>query len=140
MKKTSLSLIILAALSVSILAACSGGGSAALAGEWTLVSYGDASNPTPALPDVETSISFGSDGQFGGNVGCNSFSAGYTVNGDQLVLEPITSTLMACAENAEQESVVLGILSGEGITYQVNGTELTITSADGASVVVLARK
>jgi hypothetical protein len=64
MKKTSLFLSTLFVLSVLILSACSGGASASPTGEWTLVSYGDASNPTSALPDVETSINFNEDGRY----------------------------------------------------------------------------
>lgn len=67
MKQTTFFLIILLAL---LLSACSGGSSSP-EGEWILVSYGSSANPTPALPGVETSINFGTDGQVGGTVGCN---------------------------------------------------------------------
>lgn len=140
MKKTFLLSTTLFALSVIILAACSGGYSASLASEWILVSYGDASNPTPALPDVETSIKFGEDGQFGGSVGCNSFSADYKIDGDQIALGSIVSTMMFCNETSSQESAVLGILSDNSLKFQLNGDFLTLTSADGASAVVFVRK
>ncbi len=123
-----------------IMAACTGGSSSALAGEWKLVSYGDASNPTPAVPNVDTSISFDEKGQFGGTVGCNSFGAGYVVDGDQITFEPILSTMMFCEETSPQESAVLAILSDATVKFQLNGGQLTLTSADGASVVVLERK
>ncbi len=133
MKKTSLALVTLFALSVLIL-------SASPTGEWTLVSYGDASNPTPALPDVETSINFNEDGTFGGNVGCNSFGADYKVDGDQITFGSIVSTMMFCNEISTQESAVLAILTDKTVSFTVNGDQLTLTSTDGASVVALARK
>jgi heat shock protein HslJ len=141
MKKTSLTLVTLFALSVLILSACAGGGaSASPTGEWTLISYGDASNPTPALPDVETSINFNEDGTFGGNVGCNSFGSDYKVDGEQITFGSIVSTMMFCEGISDQESAVLAILTDKTVSFTLNGNQLTLTSTDGASVVVLARK
>ena len=140
MKKTTLLLIALFVVSILILAACSGGDSASLAGDWKLVSYGDETNQTPAMPNVETSIHFDSNGQFGGNVGCNSFGADYKVKGDQITFGSIVSTLMFCTETSSQESAVLGILSDKTVKYQFDGELLTITFTDGSSVVVLAHK
>ena len=140
MKKTNLFLMTFFVLSILSLAACSGKVSASVSGEWTLVSYGDASNPAPAVPDVETSISFDEKGQFGGSVGCNSFGSEYKVDGDKITFGSIISTMMFCEETSSQESMVLGILSDKTVNYQVDGDELKITSSDGASVVVLVRK
>lgn len=135
MKKITIVLIVL----LISLSACAGN-SASLEGEWTLVSYGDASNPTVALPDVETSLTFGGDGQFGGNVGCNSISAGYQVNGNQVTFESAISTLMFCEGTMEQESAVLEIVSEKTLNFEVNGNQLTLTSEDGSLVIVLERK
>lgn len=141
MKKTSLLLITIFALSAIILAACaSGETSASITGEWTLVSYGDAANPTPALPDIGTSINFNKDGKFGGNVGCNSFGADYKIDGDQITFGSIVSTMMFCEGISDQESTVLNILTDKTVSFTVNEDQLTLTSADGASIVVLARK
>lgn len=141
MKKTSLALVTLFALSVIILFACaSSGASGTPKGEWTLVSYGDASDPTPALPDVETSINFNEDGTFGGNVGCNSFGADYKVDGDQITFGSIVSTMMFCEGISDQESTVLGILTDKTVSFSMNDDQLTLTSEDGNSVIVLARK
>lgn len=140
MKKTPLLSIMLFVLSILILSACTSGASASVVGEWKLVSYGDASSPTPAVPDVETSINFDEKDKFGGNVGCNSFGSEYTVDGDQIVFGSIVSTMMFCDATSAQESAVLSILSDQSVKYQFNGEQLTITASDGASVVVLAKK
>ena len=140
MKKTPLLSIMLFVLSILILSACSGGASASVVGEWKLVSYGDESSPTPAGPDVETSINFDEKDKFGGNVGCNSFGSEYTVDGDQIVFGSIVSTMMFCDATSAQESAVLSILSDQSVKYQINNEQLTITASDGASVVVLAKK
>jgi heat shock protein HslJ len=139
MKKSLLSTLALLTLAGLLLSACSGS-SASLEGEWSLVSYGNASAPTPALPNVETSINFGADGQFGGTVGCNSFGAEYSVSGDKITFGSILSTMMFCEDINEQESTVLSIFSDKALTIKLDGTTLTLVSADGASVIVLARK
>ena len=135
MKKLTIILIIL----LITLSACAGN-SASLEGEWKLVAYGNAANPTPALPNAETSINFGADGQFGGTVGCNTFGGKYKVSGDEITFSGVFSTEMFCEETSEQESLVLGILSEKTMKFQVDGDRLTLTSLDDASVVVLGRK
>lgn len=122
------------------LAACSPAKPASIAGEWTLESYGDPANPTPAAPDVETSIIFGDDGQVNGNVGCNGFGGDYKTGDGTITFGALFSTLMFCEGPAgEQETAVFGVFV-ETATYELNVNTLTITSADGNSIVVLAKK
>jgi len=133
-------LIILFALAGLLLAACSGSSSASPEGEWILVSYGDPASPTPAAPDVETSIVFGEDGQVNGTAGCNGFGGDYSVNDDAITFGPLVSTLMFCEGPAgEQETATFAVFV-DTAGFTVDGDTLTITSADGSSVVVLARK
>ena len=132
--------IFLFAMALFVLAACSSTQKVDLTGEWKLVSYGDAASPTPALPDVETSIKF-DNGQLNGNVGCNSFGGSYELKGDKVTFGPMMSTLMFCEATDNQEQGVLSVLSeGANLPVKINGNTATITSADGASVVNLARK
>ncbi len=141
MKKQSLYFLTIFVLAGILLSACSGGTSASLTGTWKLVSYGSPDNPTPAAADVDTSIIFGEDGTISGNVGCNSFGGDYKVDGDKITFGPISSTLMMCAATAtgDQEIAVLNTLTGT-VTFVIDGDTLTLTSADGSSVIVLARK
>jgi heat shock protein HslJ len=127
-------------ITLFILVACSSAG-ADITGDWKLTSYGDAANITPAIPKVDTSIKFDSNGQISGNVGCNSFGGNYKVSGDKIAFSSIISTMMYCEETSSQEQAVLSIFSDNvNLQIQMNGGTLTITSADGASVVNLARK
>lgn len=139
MKLATFPALVLLILIMLIFNACSNTG-VSLTGEWELVSYGDASNPTPALLDTETSINFGTDGQFGGTVGCNTFGGEYTVNDDQVTFSGIFSTLMFCEETSNQESEVLAILSDKTLSFSSSGDQLTLTSEDGTSIVVLEKK
>ncbi len=135
MKKT-----FLLAILFLLLSACSNS-SADITGEWKLISYGDVNNPTPALPNVDTSIKFDSNGQIGGSVGCNTFGGNYETGDSTITFSGIFSTMMYCDETSTQEQAVLGAFSdGVSLQTQLNGSTLTITSADGSSVVVLERK
>ncbi len=125
---------------IAFLAAACSPGSPIIVGEWRLVSYGDASQPMPALPGVEAYLSFDQNGQLGGNVGCNGFGAEYTVSGDEIAFEGIVSTMMYCEATAAQENGVLGVLSNSPLKFDLAGDTLTLISADGASVIVLARR
>lgn len=141
MKKQSLYFLAILVLAGILLSACSGGTSASLTGTWKLVSYGSPDNPTPAAAAVDTSVIFGEDGTISGNVGCNSFGGDYKVDGDKITFGPISSTLMLCADTAiaDQETAVLTRLT-DTVTFVIDGDSLTLTSADGSSVIVLARK
>jgi len=131
---------VFALLAVLILSACAAGGnSASITGTWRLVSYGDPDNPTPAAPDVDTSIEF-KDGQVNGNVGCNGFGGTYEIDGDKIKFSDVVSTLMFCeGPVGDQESGTLAVLR-DSATYVLDGDTLTITSADGSAAIVLARQ
>jgi heat shock protein HslJ len=138
MKLASLPALVFLMAAMFLFNACSNT-SASLTGEWKLVSYGDAAAPTPALSGVDTSISF-EEGQFGGTVGCNSFGGDYKLNGNQLSIGSIISTMMFCDQTSAQESAVLAILSDQTMTVAQSGNLLTLSSADGKSVVILEKK
>ncbi|HEY5730155.1 MAG TPA: META domain-containing protein [Anaerolineales bacterium] len=127
--------IMIGLLAVMILAACGGGASASIEGGWKLVSY----NGIHAVANVETTIEF-KDGQMSGNVGCNGFGGGYSMDGDTITFDPVESTLMFCEDPVgEQELGVFGALQG-ATKFALDGILLTITSEDGSSSIVLELK
>ena len=140
MKKTYLVMITVLVVSGALLAACTGSASTSVTGDWRLVSYGSPGSPMPAAPDVDTSIIFGEDGKVNGNVGCNGFGGDYTVDGNTITFGPLVSTLMFCeGPVGAQETTTLNVFV-ENTSFMLDGDTLTITSADGSAVVVLARK
>lgn len=131
---------LLIVLALLILTACSSAGPS-ITGDWALVSYGDASNPTPAVPDVDAHINFDGNGQMSGNVGCNGFGGAYQLAGSEITFSGVMSTMMYCDATSAQEQGVLSVFADQvQLQIQLNGDNLTITSADGASVVNLVRK
>ena len=140
MKKMYFVMITVLVISGALLAACTGGASASIIGDWKLVSYGSPADLKPAAPDVDTSIVFGADGKVNGNVGCNGFGGDYTVEGNTVTFGQIVSTLMFCeGPVGDQETTTLNVFAGSA-TFVMDGDTLTITSTDGSSVIVLARK
>jgi heat shock protein HslJ len=98
-------------------------------GTWDIVSYGPASNPTPTLPDLDRSIIFNGDGKISGNVGCNSFSGTYVIEGGMIIFQPMVSTKLTCTPDSimKQEQATLRILSGSA-DFKVEGGHLTLTN------------
>ena len=99
---------------------------------WALVDYQDGTgNTVAAAPGVEAAIEF-NDGSVSGTAGCNSFSGGYTVDGNTLTVGPLASTMMACMDSnvMQQESDVLANLQAAA-TYTIEGDVLTIANAEG---------
>ncbi len=140
MKKPLLLWIALLVVIGAMLSACVGPESVSLAGTWKLISYGSSINPTPAEPNVEASLTFGTNGELNGNMGCNGFGGDYKVDGGSITFGPIASTLMACADPVmQQESAAFNVLANTA-AFKLEGNLLTITSADGNSVMVLERK
>lgn len=112
----------------------------ALAGtQWKLISYGSIHNPTPAVPEANTSLTFSKNGKLNGTVGCNSFSGDYVVgpatgqnqgSRNRITFGPVASTLMACPDPImDQESVVFQIFSGT-TKFTIESDKLTITSSN----------
>ena len=130
--------ILFSLLVLLILSACTSGSSTSVEGQWKLISLGGPVSQITVDPQIETSIDFDA-GNLSGNVGCNGFGGEYTVDGNTLTFGPIMSTMMFCEEFAVQESMTLSVLH-EKATYELKGNTLTITSADGASFIVLERK
>jgi heat shock protein HslJ len=131
MKRLTFALLALA-LSLS---AC-GGSPAGLTGvAWKLVSYGASGAQTAAVSSVPTSLIFNADGTVGGTMGCNQFGGDYETSGDLITFGAMASTMMACEEPLmTQEAAILTMLSGP-VTYQVDGTKLTLTAQDGSVAV-----
>ena len=79
---------------------------------WVLAAYGDATNPTVVEEGTKVTALFAADGSLSGSGGCNNYSSTYQLEGDQITISPITSTMMACEKGMDQETIVLAALQG----------------------------
>jgi heat shock protein HslJ len=111
---------------------------APLAGtEWTLESFSSPGGETVSSVIAGTTITaVFSDGNVGGNAGCNSYGAGYRIDGAELSIEPPISTKMYCGEPEgvmEQENRYLNLLESVA-GYRIDGNRLDLLDEGGATL------
>ena len=127
MKKHLLALLV---ISLAITACTARNGRTSPHGSWTLTAYGSVASPTPAVAGAAAELTFNSDGTVTGNSGCNGFGGNYKAEGDKVIFDQITSTLMACDEpRMAQEDVVHKVLT-DTATYKIEGNTLRLTNND----------
>lgn len=71
--------------------------SSAISGTWRLVVMGEPTSPMVVPQDTELTADF-AENRISGSGGCNRFMGGYQTQANQLKIEPLASTFMACEE------------------------------------------
>ncbi|MEM1363884.1 MAG: META domain-containing protein [Pseudomonadota bacterium] len=107
-----------------------GGATSASAEEaqtWVLTSLNGSS------PDVEVTLTLGSDGTVSGNSGCNRYTGRNNAELPQLALGPMASTRMACPE-LELEATFLAALMKATEAIEKDG-QLVITGDESTQLV-----
>lgn len=103
---------------------------------WTVTTLRtpDAVTSSLALDTAAPTVTLADDGTVAGTTGCNSFSGPAQVRDATITFGALATTLAACddPETAAIERHILSVLAGE-TTYTVDGTEMTLTAADGAN-------
>ena len=88
----------------------------------------------PADQQPNYTINFATDGTFSARADCNTVNGGYTVTSSGgLTLTPGPTTTVACAEGSYSDLYIIGLTSAR--TYVVANNQLTITLADGGTLV-----
>jgi heat shock protein HslJ len=107
--------------------ACGGSEVPSLDGtSWTLVSLAGQE----PLAEAPITIEFAGE-QVSGSSGCNRYSGGYTVDGNELSIGPLATTRMACPDQImAQEATYLAELEGS-VSYAVEDGRLAIETAGG---------
>ncbi len=108
---------------------------------WNVVNYNDGSAIVTMIPGTSITMDFGAGGQVTGNSGCNSFSAGYNVNGSAISITQPSGTQQFCESPAgvmDQEARFLAALQSAA-SFRINGSQLEISSAAGQIAVVATR-
>jgi heat shock protein HslJ len=115
---------------------------AALEGNyWSLISF--VSEDAVSSLIAETAIMAKlEDGKLTGNAGCNSYSAGYTLDGEKLSFTAAISTKMYCEIPQgimEQETAYLIALS-KVARYRIIGDQLEMLDASGATLLIFHKE
>jgi len=111
--------------------------STTLVGDWTATGVNNGAGGVETNAQTEAlTATFAEDGTLSGSGGCNTFTAGYTVDGAEgLTIGPIASTKMACSDEVmTAENAYFTALSNVA-TYSVSAGTLTLRDADGATQV-----
>lgn len=120
-------------------AAGAGGDALELAGtSWRLVSL----NEEQPLEDTEITLEF-TETDAAGNAGCNHYSGTYTLEGDELTVEEIISTMMACMEPEgvmEQETAYHGALQSVATARLVADEQLILLDESGSPVLTYVKQ
>jgi heat shock protein HslJ len=87
----------------------------------------DSGEKTPILTGTQITLQVDQD-QISGSAGCNSYSAQFELDGDQISIGPAISTMMACPEPVmQQESAYLAAL-GDAATVSMAEDGLTFAT------------
>lgn len=99
---------------------------------WNLQSYNDGNGGlVPILEDTEITANFDQEGNISGSSGCNNYSSTYQVDGDQISIEMLIMTTMACPEEImDQEAAYLKALQ-KAASFQILGTEMVMRDEQG---------
>ncbi|MCB0179550.1 MAG: META domain-containing protein [Anaerolineae bacterium] len=106
--------------------------------QWVLQRFGDpealqAVEPATTITAVFTGPADSNEGMLVGFGGCNRYTTGFTVEADQITVDPVAATMMACAVGGEQEAAYLALLQ-EAESFQITGKQLQLTGPNGVLI------
>jgi heat shock protein HslJ len=104
---------------------------------WVVIGYNNGRGGVVSpIIGTELTATFGADGALSGSSGCNTYQAGYEVDGDNISIGLGISTMMACGEPdgiMEQEQEYLTAL-GTAATYQISGDNMEMRTTEMSRV------
>jgi heat shock protein HslJ len=105
---------------------------------WLLQSYG-ADGETPVDADTSITLIIGSQNDIGGDGGCNVYGGSYSIEGADISISDVFSTLIACEEAVmTQEQTYFAALQA-ATSYTLDGDTLTINYGEGEQLVFTRR-
>lgn len=96
-------------------------------------------NGQPLVPDTQITLNFDAAAASGTD-GCNRYSGSYTVDGEQITITNIASTMMACAEPVMQQATAYAAVLQEAATYSIAGQQLTLSEASGSPLAIFTQQ
>jgi heat shock protein HslJ len=105
---------------------------------WLLESYVDAEGETQSvLPRTQVTTEF-QDGKVTGSDGCNQYFGEYALDGTSLTINPLGSTMMACAELIMNQATAFTAGLAGTASFDVLGETLTLKNAEGGTLLTFA--
>ena len=98
---------------------------------WTLAQLYDQSIPAETgITAIFIPAEAPNTGVISGFGGCNTYNAGYTLDGNKITVSPVATTMMACPSGMETEQAFLAGLQA-ATSYQVLVDKLVLTNPTG---------
>ncbi len=111
------------------------------AGAWEATAFLIGDGVSSPMPGTEVTAVF-EDGTLSGSAGCNTYRATYETGRGTITIGEPAATMMACPDPdgvMEQEQAYLSALP-LAVAYRVEGTQLSLLTADGTFVATYQRK
>jgi heat shock protein HslJ len=110
---------------------------------WQATAFNNGSQAVIGVLEGTTlTLDFDKEGNLSGNAGCNNFTGTYQLDGNQLTVGPLASTMMMCEDLQgvmEQEAQYLAALQSAG-NYLIEGNVLELRTKDDALAALFNRK
>ncbi len=106
----------------------------ALAGtKWAATMINNGAGAVASLAaDSEVNALFDADGRVSGRGGCNNYNGPFTLDGNNIKIGPVASTMMACDEATMKQEMAYFKALENTTTYSIRGNTLELRAADGA--------
>jgi heat shock protein HslJ len=110
---------------------------------WEVTAFNNGKQAVVGVLEGTTlTLTFGKDGTLSGNSGCNQYNGPYTVNGNQITVGPLASTMMMCSDPEgimDQETQFLAALQSAA-SYQIEGNVLQMRTKEDSIAVFFNKK
>ena len=107
---------------------------------WLLLRYLSPDGTSATVPAAVTPIISFADGTASGSGGCNTFTAPYTLEGDQLEMGPLATTMIACEEPiAGVEAAYFAALDVVNRAAMLDSGELQLWDDTGKTTLAFVR-
>jgi len=106
-------------------------------GTWSATGINNGKQAVTSLViDTTVTAVFNEDGSLNGSAGCNNFMTSYTLDGQNITIQPAATTRKMCTGEGvmEQETQFLTALT-TAATWNISGEVLELRTADGALAV-----
>jgi len=100
---------------------------------WKATGINNGRGAVDSVPaGVDVTAMFGTDGRISGSSGCNTYNGPYTVDGANIKIGPVMSTMKACEGPAMQTEQLYVKALGNTATWSIDGGNLFLRDASGA--------
>ncbi len=105
--------------------------------QWELMTYNNGNNALVSVNPDSRITAFFENGKLNGSAGCNNYSGGYEIEGNNIEIGPLASTMMMCPDPGimDQEQLYLAAL-GSAASYKILANRLELLNGEGATAAI----